>query len=59
MEIEYVAITTKKVGRIWIATAEITKPFKAETNMQGKTEAIAIEKLKLFLNNKPYSHLDN
>lgn len=55
--IEYGEITTEKIGKIWVATTIVTKPIKAETNMQGTTEKIAIEKLKLFLNNKSYSHL--
>lgn len=59
MKIKHGEITTKKVGRVWKASVIVTHPIKIETSMQGKSEAIAIEKLQLFLEGKPYSHLYN
>jgi len=57
MEIKYCAITCIKIGKVYIASTEIEKPFKAEVNMTAKTEETAIEKLKLFLKGEPYKHL--
>ena len=57
MKLEAGEITSVKCGRVWIASTLVTKPIKAETNMQGRTKEIAEEKLKLFLAGKPYSHL--
>ncbi len=60
MEIEYSEITVEKITRsVFIAKCTATKPRRIEIKMQGKTEAIAKQKLELFLQNKPYSHLDN
>ncbi len=59
MKIEYGEITTEKVGKFWRATTNTTSPLKATANMMGITEEIAKEKLRLFLNNEPYKHLDN
>jgi len=62
MENQYCAITSKKVGKVYVATTEIVKShtsLKFEVNMSGITKQIAEEKLRLFLENKPYKHLDN
>lgn len=49
-KIEYGEITTEKLYRnTWIATTFTTKPIKSKVNMQGRSEAQAISKLKAFL----------
>lgn len=59
MEIQHEEITAKKITKnVWVASCVITKPIKAEVNMRGSTEEIAREKMRLLLNDQPYSHLD-
>lgn len=58
-KIEYGEITVEKILRnLFIAKCEVLAPLKSSIEMKGKTEEITREKLELFLNNKPYSHLD-
>lgn len=58
-EIEHGEITTRKYSsRLFEAMTVTTKPFKTEIRMKAKTEEIARQKLELFLQNKPYKHLD-
>lgn len=58
--LEYGPITVKQVFRdIYEATVQVTKPLKMEVNMKGRGEEIARQKLELFLQNKPYQHLDD
>lgn len=58
-EIIYSEITTSKITRtVSVAKCTTEKPMKSEITMTGKTEAIARKKLELFLQNKPYKHLD-
>lgn len=60
MKIEYSEIKVTKITRkVYQATCNVTKPLKAEMTMTGKTAEIAKEKLKLFLNDEPYKHLDD
>ena len=56
--ISYDEIKAKRIGKAWVATTRTYSPIKSVVNMQGKTEFIAIEKLRLFLNGEPYRHLD-
>lgn len=58
IKVEHTEITAEKVNRnIWIAKCQVESPIKSEVTMQGTSEENAIQKLKLFLNNEPYSHL--
>ena len=59
MTIKYGDITVVKITRnVFQATTNTTEPLKAEVTMTGHTPEIAKQKLILFLENKPYKHLD-
>lgn len=58
-KIEYGEVTTEKHGKMWVAKTMTTKPLVTEMFMWGKSEQLAKEKLRLFLNNEPYKHLDD
>jgi len=59
MAVEHGPITIEKITpSCYQATTNATKPFKAKVTMTGISAKAAEEKLILFLNNKPYKHLD-
>lgn len=60
IKLEYGEISVDKICRnLFIAKSKTTEPFKSDIEMKGKTAEIAKQKLELFLQNKPYKHLDH
>lgn len=58
-KLEYDVIVVDKILKnVFIAKTTVIKPRKIFVEMHGKTEQIAKQKLELFLQNKPYKHLD-
>jgi len=59
MAIEYGPISVKQITRnVYQATTALIRPTNTTVTMSGHSAEIAEEKLKLFLANKPYKHLD-
>lgn len=58
-KIEYSEITVSKIAKnVYRAKCSVSTPIKATLTMDGKTEDIARQKMILFLDEKPYKHLD-
>lgn len=56
---EHGEIDCKQIHKnLFRVTTIVTKPFKAEISMDGASEEIARQKLELFFQGEPYSHLD-
>lgn len=51
-------IKTRKSGNLHLAWCLMPGKIKGIITMSGSTAEIAIEKLQLCLDNKPYSHLE-
>lgn len=51
-------IKTRKSGNLHLAWCHMPGKIKGIITMSGSTPEIAIEKLQLCLENKPYSHLE-
>lgn len=59
-KIEYSEISVSKITKnVYRASCNVVGPVKISLTMDGKTAEIASEKLRLFLDEKPYKHLDN
>lgn len=59
MEIRHSEITVEKITRnVFIAKCTVTTRREFNIEMKGHTKDIAKQKLELFLQNKPYRHLD-
>lgn len=59
MDIKHTEITVEKITRnVFVAKCMVTAPIEMEVTMKGHTDKIARQKMELFLDNKPYSHLD-
>lgn len=60
MPITYGHIAVKQhTKNVFTATTKVTSPGKFTIEMTGHTAEVAEKKLILFLENKPYKHLDN